>query len=200
LIGLLSDVPGDRLRFSLAHELGHLVLHENQTGKSIEAEADEFAAELLTPRCAIRSDFPKRLTLSTLTMLKTRWGVSIKSLIRRARELQFIDQDRAISLYKQVSARGWNKAEPGHVSREKPRAFRKLAEISYGSGPNIELMARDAGWSQELAIAVLEQHATPEELPFECREEHQPVEHRLDNVLEFKARKGSLTRFIRRTF
>jgi Zn-dependent peptidase ImmA (M78 family)/transcriptional regulator with XRE-family HTH domain len=168
VIAVLTGVPGDRLRWSVAHELGHLVMHERgERGKDVEAQADEFAAELLTPSTAIANAMPTAITLNSLTMLKTQWGVSIKSLIRRARELDFVDQDRAISLYKQVSARGWNKSEPGYVPREKPRAFRKLAEISYGQGPNIERMALDAAWSQELTMQVLDEHATTEELPME---------------------------------
>ena len=167
VVGLLSGAPGDGLRFSLAHEIGHLVLHDSTatTGKDAESQADQFAAELLTPLLAMRKAMPSRITLSTLTMLKSQWGVSIKALIRRARELGHVDQDRAISFYKQISSRGWNQVEPGHVPREKPRALRKLAEISYGSGPNIEKMAADAGWSEELAQQVLAEHATPEELP-----------------------------------
>lgn len=185
IIGLLSDVPGDRIRFSVAHELGHLVLHRpGETGKSIEAQADEFAAELLTPRVAIEQSMPSKVTLSNLTMLKTQWGVSLKSLIRRARELGFVDQDRAISLYKQISARGWNRSEPGYVPREKPRGLRKLAEINYGTGPNIEAMARDAGWSQELTLQVLDEFATPEELPLEPAPVESWTPH--SNVIEFR--------------
>lgn len=166
VIGLLAGAPPDRMRWSVAHELGHLALHRrDESGKKVEAEADEFAAELLTPLDAIKDQLPARPTLNNLTMLKTQWGVSIKSLVRRAKELGVVDQDRAISLYKQISSRGWNRMEPGYVPPEKPRAFRKLAEICYGPGPNVERLAKEAGWSAEVAIDVLRQHATTEELP-----------------------------------
>ncbi|NMO54269.1 ImmA/IrrE family metallo-endopeptidase [Actinoplanes sp. TBRC 11911] len=185
VIALLTGVPGDRLRWSVAHELGHLVLHQRgDRGKDIEAEADEFAAELLTPQVAIADAMPTVITLNSLTMLKTQWGVSIKSLIRRARELGFVDQDRATSLYKQVSARGWNKSEPGYVPREKPRAFRKLAEIGYGAGPNVEGLAKDAAWSQELALQVLDEHAAPDELPMEPQSA--PAPQHGGNVVAFR--------------
>lgn len=168
IIALLGNAPGDRIRFSAAHELGHLVLHgPDQTGREIEDEADAFAAELLTPRHAIARAMPRNPTLSSLAMLKTEWGVSIKSLVRRARELGTIDGDRATSLYRQISARGWNKSEAGYVPDEKPRALRKLAEITYGPGPNTERFAVDVSWSYDLAISVLNQHATAEELPFQ---------------------------------
>lgn len=186
IISVLSDVPGDRLRFTVAHELGHLVLHRTgQSGISIEAEADEFAAELLTPRDAMARVFPVHPTLSSLAMLKTQWGVSIKSLIRCAREIGVIDQDRAISLYKQISARGWNRQEPGHVPREKPRAFRKLLEINYGSGLSTAAVAQGANWSEELAMNILDQYATSDELP------HVPirsVSSSADNVIQLRSR------------
>ncbi|MGP4048357.1 ImmA/IrrE family metallo-endopeptidase [Streptomyces sp. 2A115] len=186
IIAVLSDVPGDRVRFTVAHELGHLVLHEpGQTGSMVEAEADAFAAELLTPRAALAQVMPARPTLSSLAMLKTQWGVSIKSLVRGAREIGVVDQERAISLYKQISARGWNRQEPGHVPQEKPRAFRKLMEIHYGAGLSTAAAARGADWSEELAMKVLEQHATADELP------HAPIRSVSDqgsNVIQLRSR------------
>jgi Zn-dependent peptidase ImmA (M78 family) len=190
VIGVLGDVPGDRLRFSVAHELGHLILHRDKNpSRQFEIEADAFAAELLTPLCALRHAMPSKVTLSSLAMLKTQWGVSIKALIRRARELQVIDQEKAISLYKQISARGWNKTEPGYVPGEKPRAFRKLIEISYGSGFSVERLAADVGWSQELALRILNEHATADELPF-----HPPSSHLgYDNVVDLRPRTAHAT-------
>lgn len=185
---LLDGVPGDRLRFTVAHELGHLVLHDGQrSGQEVEQEADAFAAELLTPIESIRHEFPHKITLSTLTMMKTTWGVSLRTLIRRARELNLVDQDRAIGLYKQISARGWNRAEPGHVPIEKPRAFRKLAEAKYGPGPNIPLLAREAAWSEELAFDVIDRHAKSSELPFLGPNF---VRVKSGNVIDFQARRA----------
>ncbi|WP_243770055.1 ImmA/IrrE family metallo-endopeptidase [Amycolatopsis acidicola] len=188
-ICLLDGVPGDRLRFTAAHELGHLVLHDGQrSGQEVEREADAFAAELLTPINSIKNEFPSKITLSTLTMMKTSWGVSLRTLIRRARELNLIDQDRAVGLYRQISARGWNRAEPGHVPVEKPRAFRKMAEMRYGPGPNIPLLATEAAWSEELASNIVDRHAKASELPFVG-----PSFTRVkgENVVDFQARRAA---------
>lgn len=190
VIGILAGVPADRVRFTVAHELGHLVLHQpSQTGRQLEAEADEFAAELLTPRASIAEVLPPNPTLSSLTMLKTQWGVSIKVLVRRARELGIADADRTLSLYKQISKRGWNRKEPGFVPPEKPRGFRKLAELSYGPGPNVERFAFDAGWSQELALKVLVEQATADELPRKPREATSTPPSTQDNVIYLGRRK-----------
>jgi len=180
VIALLGGVPADRVRFSVAHEIGHLLLHQpGQTGPEIEAEADRFAAELLTPLAALRDVMPPNPTLSALVMLKTIWGVSVRSLVRRAKELGAVDGDRALSLYKQMSARGWNKREPGYVAPEKPRAFRKMAEIVHGPAVRTERFAAVAGWSEGLALDVLARHATVAELP------HEPAPHQPERTGAF---------------
>ncbi|PRX47641.1 Zn-dependent peptidase ImmA (M78 family) [Prauserella shujinwangii] len=192
VIALMRGVPADRVRFTVAHELGHLVLHRTgQVGRDVEAEADEFASELLMPRHSISGSIPRSPTLNSLTMVKTQWGVSIKALVRRAKELGLIDSDRALSLYKQISKRGWNRREPGFVPEEKPRAFRKLAEINYGAGPNVELMAHDAGWSQELAFDVLDGYAQPDQLPRKARQGRSAAPTDADNVVYLSQRRRS---------
>lgn len=83
-----------RHRFTAAHELGHLILHgEAAPGDvKLEREADEFAAEFLTPADAITPHLPTRLNLQTLDKLSKEWGVSIESLIYRCKELGTISE------------------------------------------------------------------------------------------------------------
>jgi Zn-dependent peptidase ImmA (M78 family) len=73
-----------------------------------------------------------RVTLSTLASIKERWGIAIKALVMRFRQLSIIDADQARSLYKQISARGWNKDEPVAVGNESAiwlsRAIEKRAD------------------------------------------------------------------------
>lgn len=186
-VALASDVPGDRLRWNVAHELGHLVLHApHQQGRHVEAQADAFAAELLTPLDALRLQMPAHPTLRTLTMLKSQWGVSVKSLVRRAKELGAVDDARATGLYRQISARGWNKVEPGYVPQEKPRALRKMLEIATGRSDG-ESLAREMRWSRELADLVLDQHARADELPIRELNEHEVI----GNVVALRPRSAS---------
>lgn len=187
VIGLLEGASPDRVRWNAAHELGHLVLHRGlDKHSSMESEADAFAAELLTPLSALRGVMPRSPKLSHLTVIKTQWGVSIKSLVRRARELEIIDQDRALSFYKQMSARGWNKNEPGFVAEEKPRGFRRLAEQRYSNPPDVASLALDSAWSEFLARRVLMRHAASDELPFETTS---PSSMTAGNVVDFAAAK-----------
>ena len=45
--------------------------------------------------------------------------MAVKAMVVRLQQLHRIDMDQARSLYKQISARGWNKHEPGHVGNER---------------------------------------------------------------------------------
>jgi Zn-dependent peptidase ImmA (M78 family) len=70
-----------RHRFTCAHELGHLLLHRGCTGGDItlEKQADEFAAELLTPAAEMQSLLPQRMDLGVLDGFGRIWGVSVES-------------------------------------------------------------------------------------------------------------------------
>lgn len=116
------QVPGDRFRFSAAHELGHIILHSAGHDGSLadrEAEADAFAAEFLMPRGTFLHLLSPDLTLNSFARLKAEWGVSIQALIRRNFDLGFIDRERYRSLNIQVANRGWKKKEPIPIPVEK---------------------------------------------------------------------------------
>ncbi len=65
-----------RHRFSIAHEIGHLLLHaeSGEHNAAIEREADEFAAAFLTPASSMDAALPQRLDLAALDRLGRTWG------------------------------------------------------------------------------------------------------------------------------
>jgi Zn-dependent peptidase ImmA (M78 family) len=81
------EQPADRMRFTLAHELGHLVMHHDQPTQSMEQEANEFASAFLMPARDIRPHFARRVDLRLFAELKPVWRVSMASLLMRARSL-----------------------------------------------------------------------------------------------------------------
>lgn len=122
-------VPGDRQRFTVAHEIGHLGLHADlpppasaEDARHIEAQAHRFAGAYIAPAEPLLDDLRDaggRVTLTTLAQLKSKWGLAIKALVVRFRNLGVISDQHATSLYKQISKRGWNTAEPVAVTTEK---------------------------------------------------------------------------------
>lgn len=124
-----AHAPADRFRFSLAHELGHVILHrEPGVTATQERQADEFASEFLLPADTIRTELKQgRLTLPRLLELKHRWGVSMAALLRRASTLGVVSDWQYRNLMVELSAVGYRKQEPSDLVPE-PRG--SCAELS----------------------------------------------------------------------
>jgi len=120
-------VPGERYRFSLAHEIGHAIMHPS-TGRDEEADANAFASELLMPRGVIASDL-RNLDLNSAGRLKKVWKVSIAALIRRARDLNQIPESAYRRLFTRLSASGQRADEPWPIPMEQPRLYDSLMEF-----------------------------------------------------------------------
>ncbi|MEW9534895.1 ImmA/IrrE family metallo-endopeptidase [Agrobacterium radiobacter] len=131
IIFLNSKAPADRMRHSLAHELGHLIMHSIPT-EEMESEADLFAGELLAPASQLRSDIiGGRVTLERLVQLKQYWRVSVASLLYRAGAANLISENQSSYLWRQLSARGWRKTEPAETQfpHEATRLFDHILSL-----------------------------------------------------------------------
>lgn len=130
-----AHVPGDRQRWTVAHELGHLALHADippppnaREAKRMEEQAHRFASGFLCPAEAFQDTLNQAggvVTLRSLAEVKAVWGVAIKALVHRCQSLGIVDADHARSLYKQISARKWSKDEPVHVPIETAQWFER---------------------------------------------------------------------------
>jgi Zn-dependent peptidase ImmA (M78 family) len=120
---------GERQRFSLAHELAHVVMHEVPAPEA-EDEADQFAGELLMPaKEALPHLSGGRLNLSRLVDIKHYWRVSMAFVVTRAKNLQAITERQARSLYQMLSARGYLKREPFALPPEKPQILETALKV-----------------------------------------------------------------------
>jgi Zn-dependent peptidase ImmA (M78 family)/transcriptional regulator with XRE-family HTH domain len=118
---LNEQAPTDRFRFSLAHELGHIVMHTEPGSSSVqERQADEFASEFLMPASNIRTELRGEVDLNRLLTLKQRWGVSMAALARRALSLNVIRDWQYRNLMIEMSALGYRTQEPGAIAPERP--------------------------------------------------------------------------------
>lgn len=133
IIGLCAEnQPGDRMRFTLAHELGHMILHRNRDTQRREEEANLFAGALLFPQDAAEHELHAATTLREYVHVKARWGVSVAALTRRALDLGIIDGERYRSLQIQLSNRGWRRREPVEVEPEDASLFAQMVAWSFG--------------------------------------------------------------------
>lgn len=147
IIFLNSQMPSDRIRFSLAHELGHMVMHMETPPVSVEVaeeQADSFASQFLMPEDEIKP-LLYNLRMPILAELKRRWNVSMRSLIRRARDLNAISQDTYRYFQIDFSRRKYNKAEPVPLPAETPSLVKSTIslyreELNYSDDDIMEVL------------------------------------------------------------
>jgi len=111
MIILNEEQPADRARFTLAHELGHLVMHRFPS-PDMEAEANDFASALLMPKADVTIALRGKLDLRRLAALKPEWRVSMQALLYRAQSLGLIGKQQAGWLWRQFSAGRMRLREP----------------------------------------------------------------------------------------
>ncbi|HMR29752.1 MAG TPA: XRE family transcriptional regulator [Geminicoccaceae bacterium] len=126
LIFIDKHMPSDRFNFTLAHELGHLVMHTiPQNDGTMEKQADEFASNFLMPADDIRP-YLSDITLPQLTKVKMYWKVAIAALIMRAKHLDIASDYELTALWKQYNSAGYSRSEPAAFERPEPKALRNL--------------------------------------------------------------------------
>lgn len=130
LVLINSSHPADRMRFTLAHELGHIVMHRFPT-PTMEAEANEFASNFLMPDADIKpSFFGRKITLELLASLKPEWRVAMQALLMKAKSLNMLTPNQERYLWSQISARGWKTSEPPELDfpHETPKVMKSILD------------------------------------------------------------------------
>lgn len=138
-----ASMTHDRRRFTLAHEIGHLVMHHVPT-RNQEKEADAFAAEFLMPEKDVKPDLAG-MSLQRAAELKPLWRVSMASLIRRARDLKAITAWQYQKMMMDMTRYNWRKREPVDIGEEAPTLLplllqKHLQDLGYGIGELAQLM------------------------------------------------------------
>ncbi|MBA9086549.1 Zn-dependent peptidase ImmA (M78 family)/transcriptional regulator with XRE-family HTH domain [Fontibacillus solani] len=149
---LIDDVPyivlnkditsAVRLRFNIAHELGHIILHlryskktlaKKEITKIVEYEANRLGISLLLPESGLTKDLSS-LGLDYLLILKKHWLVSVQAIVYRAEQLELFTPEYALYLRQQISRKKWRLQEPfdNEIIPEAPKllahALKYLAE------------------------------------------------------------------------
>jgi Zn-dependent peptidase ImmA (M78 family)/DNA-binding XRE family transcriptional regulator len=123
---------GERQRFTLSHELGHLFMEPQSALENEEAAADRFAGAFLMPAETMRAEIGshrKGMSLGELFALKSLFGTSVQAIAYRLRDLGSISPTLLKDLYKSFARAGWLKppyVEPLPLPKEEPQRFRRL--------------------------------------------------------------------------
>ena len=182
VIAISDGRPTDRLRLSVAHELGHLVmLHHRSNRPEDERSAFIFGAEFLMPKVAMRREIRTPVTLSSIAPMKPRWKVSVQALIRRAFSLRIISERQYHHLFEQLGRKGWKLREPANldIPTESPRRIRQMAEMIYGNPVDYVRLSSDVHLGIDYARAIIARYA---EGPSQTR----PRERGTGKVIEFR--------------
>ncbi|WP_336248943.1 XRE family transcriptional regulator [Stomatohabitans albus] len=138
LIVSVKAQPTDRLRFTIAHEVAHLVMDQHvarkRGPKQIEKEAHEFAAALLLPLKVAKACINEQTTIEDLLVIKREYGISVQASIHRAKNCGVISVARHRELLKELEARGWSRQEPDEPQAESPRLLGMAAGRAFGLG------------------------------------------------------------------
>lgn len=126
MIILNTGMSPTRERFTLLHELGHLVMHQMPSDDG-EREADRFASEFLMPARLIGPHL-KDMTIQRAVQLKQYWKASMAAIIRTAHALGKIDDRRYKSLQVQMSQHGYRRTEPGEPAQEQPNILPSIVD------------------------------------------------------------------------
>ncbi|WP_185949829.1 ImmA/IrrE family metallo-endopeptidase [Microbispora sp. KK1-11] len=138
-IFLNTSKTAERMRFDLAHELGHLLLHktpETPKGKRIEQEAQDFASSLLVPADDLYEQVVGQLRLDDVFTLKKYWKISAVAMTQRLYQLAIISEWSHRTWMVELSQRGYRTSEPDGIHPETSRLFKQLFQL-----------ARQDGWS-----------------------------------------------------
>jgi len=133
VIVLNANMPNDRKRLNLFHELGHIVMHLPfspilDESRDLEKEANRFASEFLMPELEIRSHF-NYLRFSNLGDLKLYWKVSKSALLYRAKAIGSIDSHKYTNLMIELSRSGERKVESIDVNIDSPQLLQKIYDV-----------------------------------------------------------------------
>ena len=124
------NAPADRIRHTLAHELGHMLLHTISLSEdeAMEDDADAFAGAFLLPADEIRPQL-RRFDLRQLANLKSYWKVSMGTLAVRADRLKLITPYQSKMFWIEMSKLNYRKHEPNEPAPEHPQKLSKMVEF-----------------------------------------------------------------------
>lgn len=152
-----ASKTAERVRFDIAHELGHLLLHassmsENIASRDVESEAHEFAANLLMPERRVKAVIPTHASIADIIKGKRYFKVSAMAMTRRAHELRRLTDWEYRQTCSALTAQGYRSSEPNGIASERSKVFSFVAQTNRNKGLSSNTI------SEEIGLTVQELH------------------------------------------
>lgn len=154
-----------RLRFNIAHELGHILMHHKYDEKvissttnhrRIEAEANHFAGCFLMPESGLSLDMAAS-NLNYLISLKYHWKASLQAIIYRAEQIGLFSSTHTLHLRQQISRNKWRLFEPldDEIPIEKPKVISLGIQHLIKNNPNfLDELLHETGLPYNMVIDI----------------------------------------------
>jgi Zn-dependent peptidase ImmA (M78 family)/transcriptional regulator with XRE-family HTH domain len=147
------DRPADRIRFTAAHELSHILCGLDGNGEK-ERLCHRFAGAFLLPGLELERALVgkrRRITLWEIGAIKRTWGVSMQAIMHRATDLGLVTDGFSRQFLAKIKKNGWKINEPvEYEGREEAVRFKRLIHYAVSEGIlDIEQGARFAGKPME---------------------------------------------------
>ena len=148
--------PADQVRHTLAHELGHMLLHtvSVKDDDEMEAEADQFAGAFLLPADEIKVQL-RRFDLRHLANMKGYWKVSMQAIAYRADHLKLITSYQNKMFWIEMGKLGYRKRQPNEPPKEAPSLLRRMIafhrrHLGYSTSDLARLLCLEPAEFQEM--------------------------------------------------
>jgi Zn-dependent peptidase ImmA (M78 family) len=121
----------DRIRFTILHELAHLILKVNHhTFHRKEQLCNQFAASMLLPKTSLVAEtgsVRQKLMIEELGQIKEQFGISIQAALFRLKDLSIINDHYFKQFYFYINQMNWRVDEPfDYTGLEKSSRFDQL--------------------------------------------------------------------------
>lgn len=121
----------DRIRFTLLHELGHLLLDFGSTSQAqVERLCHQFAGAMLLPEENILQELGAnrtKISMNELGGIKKQYGISMQAIVMRAADCGIINEHYKKSFFFMMKQMGWRETEPvDYTGEEQSHRFNQL--------------------------------------------------------------------------
>ncbi|UGS25647.1 XRE family transcriptional regulator [Microbacterium resistens] len=148
LILVKDGLSATRFRYALAHAAGHLIMHTAFTAsRDQEDDSDRFADELLLPSASAQAELSSvGAEDHGLQLMRARWGLPLPVLVRRARELNLLSQERRRELHPTLLHRERRLELEQRGTTERPESLARILGVTGAQAPvTLAAAARCAG-------------------------------------------------------
>jgi len=176
LLNSLQDDPA-RMRFDLAHELGHLVMHreleldQRSRGHSldlIESMAHGFAAEFLAPWEVLKNEVPSIVNLDKLGRLRSRWRISMQAIVKQMHANGALSDAAYTNAFRRFSSLGYRRGpEPVWIMPDTSVIHKKFLETLASRGLYVANLAEEVGLSERLLSDLIPQSTASTQMDFD---------------------------------